>query len=183
MEINADDPRIQKAFNRIQQILDTHVLDQPDHNPLQECAFIEILIRLDGILEFLSQTERRISFIDDVNLFASEGKKKHKNKTDSVKDITDAVHQCRAAACHILGDSQFADSQGRPKQDRRKPTADHYYVEFNPAWGKGLLFDSPHFKLESSYNDDVCIFYGAHRLYLKRHIIRALQEAKEKLGV
>ena len=32
-------------------------------------------------------------------------------------------------------------------------------------------------KLTSDYDDDVAFFYGTNRLYLKRHIIRAFEEA------
>lgn len=160
------DPRIQKAFNRIQQILDTHVLDQPDQNPLQESAFIEILIRLDELLAVVNKLGKRISFTHDLKLFPN------------VRDITDTIKACRHAVCHVRGRHQLANATGNPKPEHTPLKPSDYHVEFNAAWGKGVLFETLNFKLESDHNDDIAIFYGAHRLYLKRHIIRAFQEAK-----
>lgn len=38
------------------------------------------------------------------------------------------------------------------------------------------------FELRSDYADDVAVFYGKNRLYLKRHIVRAFEEACSLLG-
>jgi len=165
------DPRITKAFNRIQQILDTKILDEANHHPLQESALIETLIRLDEILLAANEAGQRISFNDDLKLFPPK-----------IKDITDTVHRCRHAVCHVLSTSQIADSKGLPKSQFSRVTPSDYYVEFNAAWNKGVLFDSAGLKLESDYDGDAAFFYGPHRLYLKRHIIRAFKEAKNALA-
>jgi hypothetical protein len=36
-------------------------------------------------------------------------------------------------------------------------------------------------ELKSDYTDDIAVFYGKNRLYLKRHIVRAFEEASTKL--
>jgi len=36
-------------------------------------------------------------------------------------------------------------------------------------------------ELNSEYEDDIAVFYGANRLYFKRHILRAFEEAKNLL--
>jgi hypothetical protein len=165
------DPRITKAFNRIQQILDTKILEEANHHPLQESALIETLIRLDEILGVTDKAGKRVSFTDDVKLFPPK-----------IRDITDTVHRCRHAVCHVRSTSQFADSKGLPKGPYSPVTPSDYYVEFNAAWNKGVLFDSTGLRLESDYDGDAAFFYGPHRLYLKRHIIRAFEEAKSALG-
>ncbi|MFQ5431942.1 MAG: hypothetical protein ACE5EN_05500 [Nitrospinota bacterium] len=37
------------------------------------------------------------------------------------------------------------------------------------------------FEQASDYNDDTCFFFGAQKIYLKRHIVRAFEESKSKL--
>jgi len=49
------------------------------------------------------------------------------------------------------------------------------------AFGKANLMKLGDVELRGDYDDDVAIFYGTNRLYLKRHIIRALHEAQEQL--
>jgi len=165
------DPRITKAIIRVRQILDTHVLDQPDHSPLQESALIEILIRVDGILKAAIKAGKRVTFDDDIKQFRN------------VEDVTDAIHECRNAATHVFVNAQFANSRGQPKEGRSEPNSNHLWIDRNVSFGKGTLHDQPPITLRSDYDDDIAIFYGAHRLYLKRHIIRAFEKARENLGL
>ncbi|URR00428.1 hypothetical protein LOC50_14445 [Pseudoalteromonas sp. SCSIO 43095] len=98
----------------------------------------------------------RIDFKDDVLI---EGK---------IKDVSDLIKYVRDALCH--------------------PDSDNHYIEknnikssFNVAFGKCTLMKMDDFEQSSKYDDDVCFFFGSKSIYLKRHIIRAHQEAKEKL--
>ena len=36
---------------------------------------------------------------------------------------------------------------------------------------------------ECEYDDEAAFFYGPHRLYFERHIIRAFQAVKQQLGL
>jgi hypothetical protein len=38
------------------------------------------------------------------------------------------------------------------------------------------------FEKTNPYEDDVCFFFGSQRIFLRRHVIRALEEARIKLG-
>jgi len=166
-------PIHQYAAARIQQIIDTRILNAPNNEPLQESAIIEMIIRLNDLLEAANKI-KRVTFSDDVNLFPGV-----------VKDITDAVKKVRDVICHLRGDGQFIAPDGSPKKRGQKLKSGEvfYQVRFNAVWGKGILFKDSTLTMESEYDDDVCFFYGPHRLYLKRHIIRASEEAKAILGL
>jgi hypothetical protein len=50
------------------------------------------------------------------------------------------------------------------------------------AYGKTNVGYFNGVSVQADYDDDVCFFFGVHKLYLKRHIIRAFEEAQEKLS-
>lgn len=85
-----------------------------------------------------------------------------------VKDVTDLIMYVRDALC--LPDS--------PKnyliQNKIKAT-------FNIGYGKCNVLSMGDINISSDYEDDICFFFGEQKIYLKRHIIRALNEAKQKL--
>ena len=81
------DPNIYHAFQRIETILRPNALAA--QHPLQESAFIEMMIGLHDLLWKAHSIGKRISFSEDLNLFPG------------VKDITDAIRECRNALCHM----------------------------------------------------------------------------------
>jgi hypothetical protein len=50
------------------------------------------------------------------------------------------------------------------------------------AYGKCNLMKIDDLELKSEYQDDIAVFYGKNRLYFKRHIVRAFEEAQIKLA-
>lgn len=154
------------ALRRIDEILRTNVLMV--HHPLRQSAFIETLIRLDQLNHQANQNGQRISFTDDLRIFPG------------VQDITSAVREYRNAVCHIYADAHFIAPDGTPKRRGRKLKQGENYakVTFSVIIGKSVLLQTPQFTIESEYADDVCYIFGAHRLYLKRHIIRNFFEAR-----
>ena len=125
-------------------------------NPLRESAFIELMICVRDLMGKAEKHAERISFSDNVNL------------TKGVEDVSDAISKIRNAVCHI----------GSPHREIGESTN---RVSFASMSGKGVLMNMGDVTLESEYEDDICFFYGDHRLYLKRHIIRAFEEAKKLL--
>ena len=98
----------------------------------------------------------RIAFADDVLT------------TPQVNDVSALIKYVRDALCH--------------------PDSDNHYIEkgnimstFNVCFGKGVLLKTPDFEQSSPYSDDICFFFGSQRILLKRHIVRAYEEAKGKL--
>lgn len=142
---------------RIEAILKSDIfLPQNSGHPLRESAFIELMICLRDLMKKVEDHATRISFKDDIN-------------TDKdTKDITDTIIHVRNAICHL--------NSGKRHVDKNKNR-----VSFCSMTGKGCIMKIGDIELRSDYDDDICFFYGKHRLYLKRHIIRAFSEASQLL--
>jgi len=96
---------------------------------------------------------KKIDFEDDVM------------KNDYVNDVSDAIKAVRDACCHI-------DSFKRNFDENKNRGS------FMVAYGKCNMMKIGDLELKSDYDDDIAVFYGVNRLYFKRHIIRAFDEAK-----
>jgi hypothetical protein len=94
----------------------------------------------------------RITFADDVLT------------NEYVRDVTDAVTAVRDACCHI-------DSFKRRFDDHDNRGS--YLV----AYGRCNVLKINDLELKSDYADDIAVFFGKNRLYFKRHIVRAFDEA------
>ena len=118
-------------------------------------AFIELLIALLDLMYRSDKFGRRIAFTDDVK------------QTEEVKDVTNLIKYVRDALCH--------------------PDSDNHHIEsgikasFNVIFGQGCLLKINDFEQSSKYPDDICFFFGSHGIYLRRHVVRAFNEAKEHL--
>jgi hypothetical protein len=145
------------AFRRISQLLACGIFTPSgSSNPLQQSAFIDLVICLRDLLAKCEKYGHRVAFSDDVL------------HNEYVKDVTDAVTAVRDACCHI-------DSFKRHFDNRNNRGS------YLMAFGKANLAKIGDLQLNSDYADDVAFFYGANRLYLRRHIVRAFEEAKNHL--
>jgi hypothetical protein len=144
-------------INRIDEILRVNIFTPKNHHhPLLLSGLTEILIRLRDLLWKSNRFAKPVSFEDDVTI---RGK---------VTDVTSLVVFVRDAVCHIDSANHDHDqAQAR--------------VSFNVIFGKGCLFEFGQASIESPYEDDVAFFFGPQRLYLRRHIIRAFEEARDNL--
>ncbi|HSF08397.1 MAG TPA: hypothetical protein VLA60_03225, partial [Nitrospirales bacterium] len=85
-----------------------------------------------------------------------------------VKNISDAVKFVRDAICHVDSDNRnYEECNAR--------------LSYNIAYGKSNLAKIGDVEIRSDFEDDVCFFFGSQKLYLRRHIRRAYEEAKGKL--
>jgi hypothetical protein len=149
---------IQSAFRRAEELLSCGIFDRGRYeNPLIQSAFIELLIRLRDVMYKTETLASRISFDDDVI------------KTTQVNDVTDLIKFVRDALCHPESESHFV-------------VPDKIKAAFLVAYGKANLAQFGSIVLKSDYMDDVCFFFGVQKIYLKRHIMRALEEARKKLS-
>jgi hypothetical protein len=114
------------------------------------------MICLRDLMHKTEKYVQRISFTDDVVT------------NDYVKDITDAITAVRDACCHI-------DSFKRLFDERRVRGA------FLVIYGKATLVKLGDIEIKSEYDDDIAFYFGNNRLYLKRHIMRAFDEARTLL--
>lgn len=141
----------------INKILSTEIFSPENvSNPFKKSAFIELLICLRDLMYKTERYSTRISFTDDVV------------KTDKIKDVTDLIKYVRDALCH-------------PDSPNHYLVQNNIKATFNIMYGKGCLFSTSDKNITSDYVDDVCFFFGETKIYLIRHIIRAFNEAKEKL--
>jgi hypothetical protein len=100
------------------------------------------------------QYARKINFEDDVM------------KNEHMNDVSDAIKEVRDACCHI-------DSFKRNFDENKNRGS------FMVAYGKCILMKIGDLELKNDYEDDIAVFYGKNRLYFKRHIVRAFNEARE----
>jgi hypothetical protein len=166
-----DKSEIRQDLHRIESILSTDIFEEHNCNhPLVLSAFIELIICLDDLMSKSKYYCREIDFTDDV-LNTTELQKSKKKK---VTDITSLINFVRHAVCHINEANRVhggVELNGKVK--RRKGAG----VFFNRTFGKGGLFT----EMQSVYDDDQSFAFGEHLIYLKRHIIRAYNEAKGEL--
>lgn len=148
-------------FRRSKVILETGIFTREhSRNPLVQSAFVDFIIILRDLLAKCGKYANRINFEDDVL------------KSESVKDITDAVTAVRDACCHIDSHKHVFDVEGNIR------------VSFMVIYGGGtgfLAISSPEKELGCDYADDVAFIFGPNRLYLHRHLRRALEEARMQL--
>jgi hypothetical protein len=148
---------IEGAIRRIDELLACGIFQQNNsRNVLFRAAFIELLIALRDLMYKAEKFASRIAFDDDVK------------KTEMVNDVSDLIKFVRDALCH--------------------PDSENHYIEagnikstFNVAFGKVNVMKMGDFEQTSKYEDDICFFFGSHGIYLRRHIVRAFEEAKAHL--
>lgn len=151
-----DKSDIETAFREIENIFGSGIFDPKNMgHPLFKPAFVGVLVPLRDLMYKAEKYAKRIDFSDDVTA------------KDKVKDVSDLIKFVRDAMCH--------------------PDSDNHYIEegmkasFNVQVGKGTLIKINDFEQANPYADDVCFFFGSQRIFLKRHILRAVTEAHEIL--
>jgi len=147
---------IKSDIRRIGEILSTDIFtpEETGRNPFFFSALTELLILLRDLMYKSEEYAQRVAFTDDINV------------TEDVKDVTDLIWFVRNAVCHV-------DSSNHKFQDA--------VFTFNTIFGKGVMAHIGDTAMESEYEDEVCFFFGEQKIYLKRLIIRAFEEAKENL--
>ena len=146
------------SIRRIAQLLDSGIFNSNNvGHVLQKSAFIDLMICMRDLMNKTETYSTRIAFADDVL------------KSAYVKDVTDAITAIRDACCHIDSFKKNFDENGNRG-------------EYMVAYGKCNLLKMGDFEAKGEYDDDAAIFYGRNRVYMKRHIIRAFQEAQAQLA-
>jgi len=144
--------QIQSNIYDIETLLNTGIFGAPVLRIFQEPVFVSIILKLDDLLQKFRILGQRVCFQDDI----VQG------------DITDLVNKIRNAICHLNSGENILDKETQLK------------FVFNIITGKGsaiIIGDKEPAK--NDYEDDTAFFYGENRIYLKRHVIRIIQEAAE----
>ena len=105
------------------------------------------MIILRDMVAKCEKFSNRLSFIDDVVI------------SEKVSDVTDLITYVRDALCHI---------------DSQKHLFCSNKITYCIACGKGNLIKIGDKTITSDYNDDICFIFGEQKIYLKRHIFRAV---------
>lgn len=137
----------------IEKILNSNVfLREP--NPdwiLEKAAFILLMIDLrDLVWKSEHFAGKRIAFKDDIISFRK------------VTDVTDLITYVRDAAVH--------NTSGNSRVEQGK-------FSFIVGIGKGNFVQIGELSFSGDYEDDICFLFGPAKIYLKRHIVRAFNEA------
>ena len=148
---------IENSFNRIHALQQTKIFDKENRmSPLLKSAFIELLVCLHDLMVKAEKYASRICFDEDVV------------KSSQVNDITDVIRYMRDALCRLDPDNHYLE-EGDNK------------AIFNVLYGEGSIMTLFGYVQESYIPDDTCFFYGRQRIYLKKHILPAVEEARSKL--
>jgi hypothetical protein len=145
-------------IRRIEELFGSGIFNSNNvRHPLQRSAFIDLMICMRDLMHKTEKYAKRIAFTDDILT------------SNYVADVTDAITAVRDACCHIDSFKKLFDDRGNRGT---------YMV----AYGKCNLAKIDDLELRSEYEDDCAVFYGKNRLYLKRHLLRALSESKALLA-
>jgi hypothetical protein len=148
---------IEESIRRTAELLASGIfLPQNRENPLVRSAFIETLICLRDLMYKAEKFTARISFDNDIA------------KNERIRDASDLIKYIRDALCHIDSENHYLETG-------------NIRASYNIAYGKITLVRIGEFSQSSDYEDDVCFFFGSQKIYLKRDILRAFEEAKHKL--
>lgn len=142
---------------RCAKLFDSQVFTQ--HQIFTQSAFIEILVRLNYILQELSKKNSRIAWTDDVQA------------NENIIDITDLVNNLRNAACHSDSPRNYISNSS-------------IKFVFNTFAGKcpNAVKIGENISLGNEYQDDIAFYYGDKRIYLVRHIKRLLEELPNEIN-
>lgn len=147
--------QISSSISAKNRILESGVFNEQG-NPLFRSALIELLIVARDLTHKSYLKGHEVNFIDDV---AVKGK---------VTNVSMLIKYARDAVCHI-------DS------DNHKSIESDSVFSFNTMFGKGKLASINGVDFSSDYQDDICVFFGDQKIYIKRHILRAIDEATHNL--
>lgn len=147
---------IEDDIRRLETLLVNGILERPGEVFFRS-ALIDAVICLHDLLQKAKDFDVPIIFNEDVHT------------TRNIKNITDSVAMIRNALCHVSSKTHIFDMENNIKAA---------YNTFHRSTGKMMINGE---ETGSDYADDTCYQFGKHRLYLDRHVRRALKEAKESL--
>nr|WP_314872118.1 hypothetical protein [uncultured Pseudomonas sp.] len=151
-----EENEIQESLETIEKIVNSGIFNPKNtRTPFFRPSFVALLISLRDLMYKAEKYASRIDFSDDVD------------QRNQVLDVSGLIKFVRDALCHPDSDNHYLENGAK--------------ATFNVVFGAGCVAQIGDFRQESEYPDDVCFFFGMHRIYLKRHIIRAAQEAQAKL--
>lgn len=152
-----DQCEVATSFREIEKIINSGIFtEENSSSPFFKASFIAMLIELRALMYKAEKYATKIAFTEDVL------------QREKVKDVSDLIKFVRDAVCH--------------------PDIPHHHVDdgnratFNVGFGACCVAQIDEHRQESLYDDDICFFFGMQHIYMKRHVIRAVDEAFAKLS-
>jgi len=137
-------------------LINTGVFNAYVLQPFQESVFVLLTITLNDLLQKLDKLGHRVDFTEDV----------------PQNDITDLVNKIRNAICHLDSGENIVDKERQTK------------FVFNVLVGRvAAVAIGNNTTVGSDYDDDIAFCYGPYKIYLNRHIIRAIDESQKKINL
>jgi hypothetical protein len=115
---------------------------------IYEACVAMLLVNLNDLLQTARSIGKPVDFAD------------HIDTREEVRDVAELVAKCRNAACHAW-----------TRTSRHTVSRFHRIAGYCPH---AMQLDDK--TLGCDYHDDVAVYYGRHRIYLKRHAARAIEE-------
>jgi len=161
--------KIENSIETIEKLLDTEIFNidtktfrdvgndptimENIKNPFRKSAVVEILINLRSLLYKCEHIgKKRVNFDDGIIKMKYKVEYRGKIEEKEIKDVTDAVEYMRNAVCHI--------------DDDEKRLVGKMILDSN------FLFN----------NNDVGFNIGPQTLYIKKHVVCSVEEAKKILS-
>lgn len=136
------------SFLRIEEVRTSGILTSDGvKSPLFKSAITELLIYINDMLQKADAMGLRVTLAE------------HLPDWTSVRDVTELVARCRDAACHVSSGQEFFERN-----------------KFSFALVVGLVpeavqIDGAHRGCD--FEDDIAVFFGSYRLYLRRNLLDA----------
>lgn len=147
------DSDIENSYRACMRLLDTGIFNSQNvESPLYEAAVTQILVCLSDLVQKADADGYRITILDHVDI------------NEDVKDVTDLITRSRNAACHISSPLQEIDTSR---------------FRFCVAVGKCTAIQFGDFAMGCEFDDDIAVWYGRYRIYLKRHVVTVLNRLSE----
>ena len=156
--------QIREDIREIEWIAGSGILGAGNDHPFRKALLIQTLINLRDLMAKCVKFATRVDFKDDVIQSQPGDRRK-------VHDVTDLITFFRDALCHPEADHPMLTPNIRLVLGTVRGKKDFTMFEI----GGGSL-DPP-----CDYEDDIAFIFGLQRIYLKRHILRAFDEAKQLL--
>lgn len=132
---------------------------------LRQSAFMSMMTKLRRLIYECNDRGKRIDFEDDV---LKTVYKNHTGEMKNVNDVSDLIIFIRNAAVHLESQNNYLDEGS--------------FFAFNVVVGLSPdAYNVNGVVMGCDYADDMAVWHGQQRLYLKRHALRAFEEAKKVL--
>ncbi len=139
-------------IDRVEALLKTGIFSSKRaDDPLHQAAFTEIMIHLRDLLVKAETYGVRVIFTEYLDLGPDQ------------TDVTDVICAVRDCCCQT-------------DTDDHRLSGDH--ASYDCIVGIGTLTKDDGVELESEYQDDIAYFYGGHRLYLRRNMLKSFERVK-----